>query len=83
MACVLTIFKESLLLCSHFSRQVSYALTTVLISSMLLEENDIVESSAYIAHCALLRASGRLYKAKIRKAPGRALAVPYTNCCCI
>ena len=58
MAYVLTIFKESLLLCSHFSRHVSYALTTVLISSMLLEENDIVVSSAYIANCALLRASG-------------------------
>ena len=61
MACALTIFKESLLLCNYFSWQASSALTTVLISSMLLEENDIAVSSAYIVVCALLRANGRSF----------------------
>ena len=35
MACILTIFKESLLPCNHFSRQASSALTTASISSIL------------------------------------------------
>ena len=61
MACVLTIFKESLLFCNHFSRQESSALVTVLISSMLSKENDIVVSSPCIVTCALLRANGKSF----------------------
>ena len=58
MACVLKIFKDSLLPCNYFSMLASSALTTMLISSMLLVENDIAVSPAYIVACALLRGNG-------------------------
>ena len=58
MASVLTIFTESLLLSNNFSRQASSALTTVLISSMLSEENDIAISLSYIVTCAVFRVNG-------------------------
>ena len=65
-----------LLLCNHFSRQASSVLTTVLISSIMSEENDIAVSPAYIVACALLRENIHyLYKAKIKEVPGRILAL--------
>ena len=65
MASILTLLKESLLLCDYFSWQASSAM-----SSILPKESDVaVSSSAYIVTCVLLRANGKSMYSEIKKGP--------------